>query len=87
MIDHQSATTTPVSCGGQDAVAAADGNSISQARFSGERVLVELWPILLGSVDVSETLSCCPGANDSGMPSQPAHSVPRCNNRILVHES
>ena len=49
-IDHQSdATQTPVSRVDQDSVSAADCISVSQAGFSGKQVL-ELWPILFGSV-------------------------------------
>ena len=39
-------------------------NSVSRADFSAKRVL-ESWPILFGSVDVSEALGCCSDPGDS----------------------
>ena len=58
-IDHPcGATATCVSCVGQDSVSAADCNSVSEASFLGKQALAS-WPILLGTVDVSEAFNCC----------------------------
>ena len=65
-LEHQSdAPETSVSCVYWDSKLATVCNSLSRAGFSGKRVL-ELWPILFGSVDVSEAFDCCPDADDSG---------------------
>ena len=64
------ATEVPVSCVDQDSVLATVCNSVSRTVFSGKRVL-ELWPTLSGSVDVSEAFGCCSDSGDSCTIQQP----------------
>ena len=67
-IDHRSDTTvTHVSCVDQDSVSAAGCNSVFRAGFSGKQVL-ELWPLLIGYVDVTEAFNCCASSDDNGTP-------------------
>ena len=74
LLEHQSdRTEAPVSCVDQLSVFATVCNSVSRAVFSGERVL-ELWPILFGSVDVSGAFGCCTDFGDSGTIQQPSQA-------------
>ena len=74
VIGHQCDTTEkPLLVWIPDSVSAADCISVFQACFSGERVL-ELWPTLFGSVDVSEASGCCASSDGSVTPSQPSQA-------------
>ena len=79
-LEHQTDATEIVSCVDQDSVLATVCNSVSRAGFSGKRVL-ESWPILFGSVDVSEPFGCCTDSGDFGTIRQPsqASNAKRCN--------
>ena len=64
VLEHQSdVPEAPVSCVNQDSVLATVYDTVSRADFSGKRVL-ELLPILLCSLDVSEAFGCCSDPGD-----------------------